>query len=77
MISKTQPFATAPGVPRDLTVRLESVWPKVQNLLVKLEPQTPHVLATGSDHYVQIHDPDLTISIIRLVLDRARHHEQR
>lgn len=26
------------------------------------EPQTPHIFATGSDHYVQIHDPDLTIS---------------
>jgi pimeloyl-ACP methyl ester carboxylesterase len=74
VISKTEPFATAPGVPRQLTTRLEKVWPKVQQLLVTLEPQTPQVFATGSDHYVQVHDPDLTISIIRLILDRARHH---
>ncbi len=72
VISKTEPFATAPGVPKALTTRLEKVWPEVQNALVKLEPQTPHIFATGSDHYVQIHDPDLTISIIRLILDRAR-----
>jgi len=34
------------------------------------------VFATGSDHYVQIHDPDLTISI-HLILDRARDRGQR
>jgi hypothetical protein len=49
VISKTQPFATAPGVLRDLTIRLDKVWPRVQKLLVKLEPHTLHVLATGSD----------------------------
>jgi pimeloyl-ACP methyl ester carboxylesterase len=72
VISKTEPFATAPGVPGQVTTRLERVWPRVQDLLVTLEPQTPHVLATGSDHYVQIRDPDLTISIIRLIVERAR-----
>jgi pimeloyl-ACP methyl ester carboxylesterase len=74
VISKTQPFATAPTAPRRLTTRLEKVWPQVQQHLVELQPQTPHVFATGSDHYVQIHDPDLTIATIRLILDRARHH---
>jgi pimeloyl-ACP methyl ester carboxylesterase len=73
VISKTEPFATAPGTPTDLTRKLEQVWPKVQSLLVKLEPRTPHILATGSDHYVQVNDPDLTISTISLTLDRARH----
>lgn len=34
-------------------------------------PPTMSMLATGSDHYVQLHDPDLTIGAIRLVLDRA------
>jgi pimeloyl-ACP methyl ester carboxylesterase len=73
VISKTEPFATAPGVPKDLTRKLEQVWPKVQSALVKLEPLTPHILATGSDHYVEINDPDLTISVIKLILDRVRH----
>ncbi len=74
VISKTEPFATAPGTPKDLTRRLEQVWPKVQSALLKLEPLTPQIFATGSDHYVEINDPDLTVSVIKLVLDRARHH---
>jgi pimeloyl-ACP methyl ester carboxylesterase len=72
IISKTEPFATAPGTPKDLKRRLEQIWPTVQSALVNLEPLTPHIFATGSDHYVQINDPDLTISVIKLVLDRAR-----
>ena len=38
-----------------------------------LEPQTPHILATDSDHYVQINDPDLTISMITLIGDRVKN----
>ena len=52
--------------------RLERAWPEVQAALVPLEPQTPHVLATGSGHYVQRQDPDLTIATIRLILGRVR-----
>lgn len=72
VISKTEPFAVSPTVPSALTETLESAWPQVQDALVGLEPDTPHVFATGSDHYVQIHAPDVTSSMIRLVLDRAR-----
>jgi pimeloyl-ACP methyl ester carboxylesterase len=72
VISKTEPFATAPGAPAALTTQLELVWPEVQNTLVSLQPQTPHIFATGSDHYVQIRDPDLTLSTIKLVLQRVR-----
>ena len=71
VMSKTEPFATSPTVPPQITGRLEEVWPRVQAALVPLEPQTPHILATGSDHYVQLNDPDLTISTIRLVRNRA------
>ncbi|MGH3042440.1 MAG: alpha/beta fold hydrolase, partial [Gaiellaceae bacterium] len=72
VMSKTAPFATAPGAPEDVLTTLEQGWPKVQDELVTLEPQSPHILATGSDHYVQIHDPDLTISTIALIFERAR-----
>lgn len=72
VMSKTEPFATAPGVSPVLLSKLEEVSPHVQHELVQLEPQTPHILATGSDHYVQIHDPDLTIATIRLIVDRVR-----
>ena len=40
--------------------------------LVKLEPDTPHIFAAGSDHYIQINQPDLVIASIRLVIERAK-----
>lgn len=72
VISKTEPFATAPTVPESIRTRLEQVWPEVQNRLVDLEPQTPHLFAEGSDHYVQINAPGLTISAIETVVGRVR-----
>jgi pimeloyl-ACP methyl ester carboxylesterase len=72
VMSKTEPFATAPGVSPAILSKLEEAWPLVQDELVKLEPQTPHILATGSDHYVQIRDPDLTITTVRLIVKRVR-----
>jgi pimeloyl-ACP methyl ester carboxylesterase len=71
VLSKTKPFALPPGSRKSLLTSLERAWPKAQQTLVELEPQTPHFLATGSDHYVQIRDPDLTISAIRLVVGRV------
>jgi pimeloyl-ACP methyl ester carboxylesterase len=72
VMSKTEPFAISPAVSPAIQARLEGVWPAVQDALVPLEPRTPHILATGSDHYVQVSDPDLTIATIRLIVDRAR-----
>jgi len=51
---------------------LTKAWPTMQNRVVSLEPQTPHILATGIDHNIQVHAPDLTTTIIRLIWDRAR-----
>ncbi|MFG2989668.1 alpha/beta fold hydrolase [Streptomyces sp. NPDC048257] len=71
VLSKTAPFAAPATMSRELLAQLEAAWPKAQQALVKMRPQTPHLLATGSDHYVQLHDPDLTIAAIRLVADRS------
>ncbi|MGW9373400.1 alpha/beta fold hydrolase [Streptomyces xanthophaeus] len=71
VLSKTEPFAAPATMSKDLLAKLEAAWPKAQQALVGLRPQTPHLLATGSDHYVQLHDPDLTIAAVRLVADRA------
>ncbi|MFC9824126.1 alpha/beta fold hydrolase [Streptomyces erythrochromogenes] len=71
VLSKTEPFAAPATMSKDLLAKLETAWPKAQQALVALRPQTPHLLATGSDHYVQIHDPDLTTAAVRLVADRA------
>jgi len=77
VISKTEPFGVSSTVPVALTRTLERAWPEVQDALVTLEPNTPHVFATGSDHYVQVRDPDLTTSMIRLVLERYKRAEAR
>ncbi|MFD9409699.1 hypothetical protein ACFWBN_22155 [Streptomyces sp. NPDC059989] len=71
VLSKTEPFAAPPSMAKDLPAKLERAGPQAQEALVALRPQTPHLLATGSDHYVQLHDPDLTIAAIRLVADRS------
>ncbi|GGZ04449.1 alpha/beta fold hydrolase [Streptomyces avidinii] len=71
VLSKTAPFAAPPTMSGELLAALEKAWPQAQQALVELRPQTPHLLATGSDHYVQLHDPDLTIAAIRLIADRS------
>lgn len=72
VVSKTEQFGLTPDFPKDIAAKLLEVWPITQNRLVPLQPQTPHILATGSDHYVQLHDPDLVTSAIRLIVDRVR-----
>lgn len=72
VISKTEQFALGPDFPKDVASQLLRAWPVAQDTLVGLEPQTPHILATGSDHYVQIRDPDLVTGTIRLIFDRVR-----
>ncbi|MGW7101826.1 alpha/beta fold hydrolase [Streptomyces sp. NPDC054838] len=71
VLSKTRPFAAPASMPKELLARLEAAWPEAQQSLVALAPQTPHLLATGSDHYVQLHAPDLTTAAVRLVVQRT------
>jgi hypothetical protein len=71
VISKTEQFALASGFPKDVARRLLQVWPVAQDTLISLEPQTPHILATGSDHYVQIRDPDLVTGVVRVIVNRV------
>jgi pimeloyl-ACP methyl ester carboxylesterase len=71
VLSKTEPFP----VPPDTGVspaRLQRVWNTTQNQLSALEPNTPHMIATGSDHYIQVREPDLVIAATQLVTGRTR-----
>jgi pimeloyl-ACP methyl ester carboxylesterase len=72
VLSKTEPFPLPEGTPPDIGPALERAWPQGQQALVGLSPLTPHFLVTGSDHYVQIHDPDLVSATAELLLTRAR-----
>lgn len=72
VVTKTEPFQ---GLPTDLegftADDLERVWTEGAAALVALGSQTPHWFATGSDHYVQVHQPDLIAAATRVVIGRT------
>ena len=71
VISKTEPFP----LPEDraaLSAVLESAWVATAQDLVMLGTRTPHLIATGSDHYVQVRDPDLVAGAALIVIERIR-----
>ena len=72
VLTKTEPFAQPPSVVSFPFAEVERIWLKAAENFVKLEPDTPHIFATGSDHYIQINQPDLVIASIRLVIERAK-----
>jgi hypothetical protein len=72
VLSKTEPFPLPKNVKGVSSAKLERIWNKTQAQLVKLEPHTPRMVATGSDHYVQVRQPDLVIAATRLVIERAK-----
>lgn len=72
VLSKTEPFPVPAGVSPDIDPTLTRIWPEGQQRIVDLAPRTPHTLATGSDHYVQVHDPDLVSATAELLITRAR-----
>jgi pimeloyl-ACP methyl ester carboxylesterase len=71
VMSKTAPFPDFPPDAGMTTADLEAVWPAAQDTLVDLLPNTPHQIATGSIHYIQVTEPDLVTSAARLVMSRA------
>lgn len=39
--------------------------------LVALRPNTPHLIATGSDHYIHVRQPDLVAAMVDIVAGRS------
>jgi len=68
VLSKTEPFPVPPTSP--FSSVLLTAWPEQQQDFVDLRPGTPHVIATGSDHYVQVSNPDLVADTALLVIGR-------
>jgi pimeloyl-ACP methyl ester carboxylesterase len=71
VLTRTEPFLIPPNVPAEQSARLEQAWRDAAADLVALRPLTPHMVATGSDHFVQIHQPDLVAAAVGLVTMRA------
>lgn len=71
VLARTEPFAIPATVPAAQGAKLEQAWREGTSDLVALRPQTPHIFATGSDHYVQIHQPDLVAAGVELAVRRS------
>lgn len=71
VLTRTEPFLIPPNIPAEQGAKLEQAWRDAATDLVALQPQTPHMVATGSDHFVQIHQPDLVVAGVSLVTQRA------
>jgi hypothetical protein len=51
---------------------LERAWTVEQDRLATLLPGTRHVIARESEHYIQLHQPELVIDAIQQVVDAVR-----
>jgi pimeloyl-ACP methyl ester carboxylesterase len=71
VLTRTEPFVISPNVSAAQGANLEQAWRDGATDLVALRPQTPHIFATGSDHYVQIHQPDLVVAGVDLAVQRS------
>jgi pimeloyl-ACP methyl ester carboxylesterase len=71
VLTRTEPFLIPPTVPAEQGAKLEQVWQQATSDLVALRPQAPHIIATGSDHFIQIHQPDLVVAGVDLAMQRS------
>jgi hypothetical protein len=73
VLTKTEPFRIPPGsLPSGLALSdIDNSYNDAQGYLVALAPTTPQVFATGSEHYIQLSQPDLVVNTARLIVDRA------
>jgi len=75
VLTKTEPFGGMTSVPGLTAEDTNAVFEQAQDSLVALVPGTPHILATGSDHYIQLSQPDLVVAATDLVLGRSQGNE--
>jgi pimeloyl-ACP methyl ester carboxylesterase len=72
VLSKTEPFPLPAGLEGFTSADLEGAWTRVQSALATLVPNSPHIIAEGSDHYIQVREPDLVTGTVVLILERSR-----
>ena len=73
VLTSPAPFALDPArMPKGLTSAfLDSRYRRAQDVLVALAPDIPQIITNGSDHYVQLSQPDLVVDTTFLVLNRG------
>jgi pimeloyl-ACP methyl ester carboxylesterase len=73
VLSRAKPVALPPNVPAEFSqAGFEAAWRKGQDELAALLPDAHHIVATESDHYIQIEQPDLVIDAVRAVVEAVR-----
>ena len=73
VLSRGKPVALPPKVPANFSQdAFEAAWRKGQDQLAALLTDAKHVVATNSDHYIQLEQPDLVIDAVRQVVDAVR-----
>jgi pimeloyl-ACP methyl ester carboxylesterase len=71
VLTRTEPFAIPATVSPEQGGKLEQAWRDATSDLIALRPQTPHLIATGSDHFIQVHQPDLVVAGVHLAMERS------
>ena len=73
VLSRAKPVALPPNAPASFSqAAFETAWRQGQDRLASLLPDARHVIATKSDHYIQIEQPDLVIDAVRQVVTAVR-----
>ena len=70
VLTKTEPFRLPSGaVPAGITgPEIDAAYTAAQQFFVRQSPDTPQIFATGSEHYIQLSQPDLVVQAAVLVL---------
>lgn len=71
VLTRTEPFAIPGTVAPEEGAKLEQAWRDASADLIALRPQTTHLIATGSDHFIQLHQPDVVAAGVRLAVQRS------
>ena len=73
ILSRGQAMAMPADLPGGLSGgMLETAWQSAQQGLAGLLPDARHVIATESEHYIQLQQPELVIDAVRAVVDAVR-----
>jgi pimeloyl-ACP methyl ester carboxylesterase len=71
VISKGKPFALPSDLPEGMPAMVEVAWNAGQSYLAGLLPDTPHLTAAHSSHYIEIEQPQMVIDAIKQVVDEV------
>src|SRR5271166_1722617 len=72
VISRAKPVQLPPNVRPGFSPAFEAAWREGQAPLAALLPDARHEIATESDHYVQVEQPELVVEAIRAVVEAVR-----